>query len=450
MRKMLDIVPQEEVVLEEQPKKEKKKKKARGGKIRRKLKEGIEKRKERKERKERKSKKREGFFPFSRIFFALGVFVIVAGAVFVILTLKSKLTLTLYFAQEEISVQDEVKVDVEKTEPDLENKVIPGKLFGIEKEKWEVFAATGKVAEDQRAQGLIKAYNSHNPPRPVALVAQTRFLSSGGGKIFLATQKIYLPPASFQGGKLVPSVTEIKVQAQEPGPDYNIAPSKFSVPGLAGTALYYTVWAESGQTMQGGTATEVLKITEDDLKNAKVELAKILRNTAQEGLIRELPKEFILLQDGATIEEDIETTCFKEAETVAPDFNCRGKINLKGLAFKEEDSKTIALGFLQAIKPSSKELKEDSLEMSFVLRGAAAKAGKMVLSVSAKAKAYERLNQDLLFYQLYGKKAEHIKKLILDNFPQIEKVQLKFWPFWVRTAPKNIERIKIILTPLQP
>lgn len=462
---MVDIVPQR-IALVEQPKKARRRKKKITQKLSqkgrawwaRKESRRALKRQERKARRAGRAKKRReqkalsqarGVFSFSKLVFAAAVLVIVAAAVFVVLTLKSKLTLSLYFAQQNIAIEDEVKVDVDQTEPDLENKVIPGKFFEEEKEKWEVFAATGKVAADRKAGGVIKVYNSHNPPRPVTLVSQSRFLSSGGGKIFRALEKIYLPSASIKGGKIVPSVTEIKVEAQEAGADYNIEPSKFSVPGLAGTALYYTVWAESEKPMEGGSEEEVTKVTEDDLENAKQELALILRNSAQNSLKRKVSEGFVL-DDSAIVEEDIETTCFNAAETVALDFNCYGKIKLKGLAFKAEDLKNIAFGFIKAVKPSSKELREESLEVSSVLKGVVTKAGKMVLSVSAAAKAYEQLNQDLLFYQIYGKKAEDIRKVILDNFPQIEKVQLSFWPFWVRRAPKNIERINIRLTPFQP
>lgn len=474
MKKMMDIVPQRPA-LEEQPKSEKREKKRVGDGLKqgrqrrkeakqrrtaakrarkserkqRKIDEGRTKKEARRERKERRQQRVRAASPLSRVAFVLGGLIIIAASVFVILSLKSKLSLTLYFAQELITVQDEVEVDVEGTEINVEDKVIPGKFFEIEKEKWEVFAATGRVEEDHRAEGVIKVYNSHNPPRPVALVEKTRFLSSGGGKIFRALERIYLPAASIKGGKVVSSVTEIRVGAAEPGPDYNIEPSKFSVPGLAGTALYYTIWAESEEPMRGGEEGEVAKVTEDDLKDAKAELARLVKNSAITSLERELPSGFVL-DEGAVVEEDIETTCFKTAETITPDFNCYGKIKLKGLAFKLEDLKSIALGFIEEVKPSSKELRPGSLEVSFALKGAAAKAGKMVLSVSAEAEAYEQLNQDLLFYQVYGKKAEHIRRVILDNFPQIEKVYLRFWPFWVKRAPKNIERIDINLTPLQP
>lgn len=459
----MDIVPRR-TVLEEQPKKQKRKKRKVREKAREKAKERVMRRRKRTadklarkseqrrsreikkvERERREKKATAGLFPFSRMVFVLGALIVVVVVVFVVLTLKSKMTLILTFAQENVTIEDEIEVNINNIEISVENKVIPGKFFEIEKEKWEMFASTGSVEENVKAEGVIKVYNAHNPPRPVLLVEKTRFLSSGGGKIFRAIERIYLPPATIQGGKVVPSVTEVQVVANGAGKEYNIEPSKFSVPGLAGTALYYTVSGESEEKMYGGAENIITKVTEEDLKNAKIELASILKNSAIVALKRKVSSGFVL-DESATIEEEIETTCFKTAETITPDFNCYGKIKLKGLAFKTEDLKNITLGFLLATKPSSKELREESLEISSGIKGEAIRAGKMVLSVSAEVKSFEQLNQDLLFYQVYGKKAENIRRVILDNFPQIEKVELRFWPFWIKRAPKNIERIKINLT----
>jgi len=463
MKKMMDIVPRRTVIVE-QPKKQKKNKRKIREKVKERVKERVtqrrkktavkrarksERRKHRVPSREKRVKreKRGGvwLFPFSRVVFAIGVLIIILVVIFVVLTMKSKLSLTLTFAQSSISIEDEIKVDIDQTEISVENKAIPGQFFEIEKEKWEMFASTGSVEENIKAEGIIKVYNSHNPPRPVALVVNTRFLSSGGGKIFRAQDKIYLTPATIQGGKVIPSVTEVQVVADGTGKEYNIEPSKFSVPGLAGTALYYTVSGESTEKIQGGAENTVTKITLDDLKSAKTELASILKNSAIVALKRKIPGGFVL-DESAIIEEDVETTCFKTVETITPDFNCYGKIKLKGLVFETEHLKNITLGFLNAVVPSLKEIREESLEISSNIKGEAVKAGKMVLGISAEVQSFEPLNKDLLFYQVYGKKAESIRRVILDNFPQIEKVELKFWPFWVKSAPKDIERIKIDLT----
>lgn len=432
MRKILDIVPQGYRVPRENKKRKKAKKEK--GKLRAKTE---------KERKPRKQK--SSFFPFPGIIIVFGFLFIVAVSLFVVLTLKSKLSLILYYSQENVAINDEIKVDIMQKDADIESRVIPGRFFETEKEKWEIFPSTGKTDTSQSSGGVIKIYNSHNPPRPVALVAQTRFLSSGGGKIFRAQEKIYLPAAKIIDGKVVPSSVEIEVKAQNPGEEYNIPPSTFSVPGLAGSPLYYTVWAESERGMKGGASNEVSKITETDITNAKIELSQILKNNAILDLKNKIGQGYIL-DNSAVIEENLEVACFKDVEVVVPEFNCYGKTKAKGLAFHKDHLKYISLGIMETQKPGNKELKQESLETSFSVKGTATKSGKMILSISSEISAYEELNQDLLFYEIYGKKAEQIKSIILDKFPQIEKVELRFWPFWIKRAPKNVNRINIDLS----
>jgi len=432
MRKILDIVPQGHGSQKETKEKKEKKKRIKDLRPKRK-----------KEKKEKKVK--SSFFPFPGIIIILGFLVIIAVSIFVVLTLKSKLSLTLYYSQENVVITDEIKVDVNEKNADIENRVIPGVFFEIEKEKWEIFSSTGKTDSNQSSGGTIKVYNSHNPPRPVALVAQTRFLSSGAGKIFRAQEKIYLSAAKIIDGKVVPSSIEVEVKAQSPGEEYNVPPSTFSVPGLAGSPLYYTVWGESENGMKGGASNELLKITEADIRDAKTELSQILRNNAIIELKNQIGQGYILDND-AVLEESLDVSCFKDVGVIDSEFSCHGNIKVKGLVFHKDHLKYIAFGIMETQKPANKTLKQESLETSFSVKGTASGVGKMILSISSKASAYEDINQDLLFYEVYGKKAEQIRSIILEKFSQIEKVELRFWPFWIKRAPKDIERISIELS----
>ena len=97
---------------------------------------------------------------------------------------------------------------------------------------------------------------------------------SDSGKLFVALQKIVIPAAKKSGSKITPGSVQINVQAVEGGTDYNIAPSNFSVPGLKGTAYYYSIYATSTAAMTGGYTGKVKKVTDDDIQGAKDVLTK--------------------------------------------------------------------------------------------------------------------------------------------------------------------------------
>ena len=178
--------------------------------------------------------------------------------------------------------EQDIEVNIAQSSLDIENKIIPGRFFEKQEEKQKTFETFGKKIIEEKAEGIIRVYNEHNPPRPVTLRATTRFLSSEGGKIFRSPEKIYLTAASVVNGKIVPSFKDIRVVAQEGGEDYNIGSSNFSVPGLVGSALYYSVWADSEHGMEGGFRQETQMVTEENIEMAEDELKQELIDLAQE------------------------------------------------------------------------------------------------------------------------------------------------------------------------
>ncbi len=72
-----------------------------------------------------------------------------------------------------------------------------------------------------------------------------------------------------------------------------------------------------------------------------------------------------------------------------------------------------------------------------------AESGAIVLTLKTEAKLYSEIVQQDLIGSVAGKNQKEIRDLIAKNYSQIEKIEMKFWPFWVKRAPKNIERIKL-------
>ena len=149
-----------------------------------------------------------------------------------------------------ISLEKEILIQVNPDSTD--QNVIPGQLVTDKRDLRKQFTATGQSTQGQKATGIIRVYNNYRLPKSIALRAQTRFLSSTE-KYFKATKKINLPPAKWVKGKLIPSWVDVKVVALENGPDYNIKPDKFSIPGLVGTVYYSAIYGQSFEDMKNGS-----------------------------------------------------------------------------------------------------------------------------------------------------------------------------------------------------
>lgn len=358
----------------------------------------------------------------------------------------SKLTLGLQPKTETEVFTEEIEINITQSSPEFENKIIPGRFFEIEKEKQQIFESTGKDFIRAKAEGTIRVYNSQDPPRAINLQATTRFLSSEGGKIFRAPDKIYLPPAQIQEGKLVPSFEDIRVVAQEAGEAYNIGASKFSLPGLVGSPLYYTIYAESESPMTGGFEKEIEVITEEDLENGENILKEGLEKLAKDSLRDKLPKDFILTDESLFIEA-FQSSCLEKAGEQVSKFSCQAKMRLKGLAFKFSDLEEIAISFILSRLPSAKSFDRQSLILDLFPKNLVSETGKMISDLKIKVNIHDKISEETLLSQIKGKSEAQIEDIILKNYPQIENINFGFWPFWIKKAPNSLERIKIEIKP---
>lgn len=391
----------------------------------------------------RGSTQKRGWLWFLIIF----LFVLVlAAVVYFTSPLYARLTLELYPKTETENFGTEVEINQSQLVINLEDKIIPGKFLTGEGEETLVFETQGKAHEEGKAEGMIRVYNSHQPPRAVTLRATTRFLSGGEGKIFRSPQEIYLAPAQIKDGKLIPSIKEVKVVAQEPGEDYNIKPSKFSVPGLAGTELYYTIWAESTEAMSGGFRREVTMVTEEDLKRAENSLKESLLKSVKDSLSKELPVDYLLPTNSSLI-DGFQFSCLEQQGEKAEQFSCEAKLKIKTLAFKISELKEIALQELKGRISPQKTFDSQSLAMEFSPKNLLSETGKLVLEVEFRINLYDKISEDGLFSRIKKEEEARARDIIFSQYPEIKKLKFNFWPFWVKRVPATKDKVEILIKP---
>ena len=95
--------------------------------------------------------------------------------------------------------------------------------------------ATGEKTVTTKASGKIVVYNEQTVAQ--RLIKNTRF-ESPTGKIYRINDSITVPKASISGGKTTPGSLEVTVYADEAGPEYNIAPTDFTLPGLKSSPTF--------------------------------------------------------------------------------------------------------------------------------------------------------------------------------------------------------------------
>ena len=385
--------------------------------------------------------------------FFIGALVLLFVLAFIILP---KVEIEIQPVSEIITFDTDVNFDQSLKTANFSSALLPGEILNIEKELIEEFSASGKTMEEKKAEGIIRIYNAYSTDSQI-LVATTRFVSTEG-KLFRSVERVTIPGGHYEGGKLVPGFLDIQVRADQPGEDYNIGPSTFSIPGFAGTARYTYFYGKSFQSMTGGLSKEVSRVTQGDLDLAKNTLIEKAKKECQAELGRKISPELILPEEAQKI-EIVETSSSAKTNEITEKFTFRVKAQLLALTLKRKDLEDFTKQFisLQTTRARAeaedegssstgldKKLYEQSLEIDYLIKSLNWESGKGTLSLKITAKIYSDIDTANLKRALSGKSISETK-FYLESHSQIVKAQVHFWPFWVKSVPQDEGKIKIEL-----
>jgi len=382
--------------------------------------------------------------PFKKgLIFSL--FVLILLGVFCYFTL-SKAEIEIWPETETLNLETKLTVDKETKEPNILEKIIPAQVFQKERTLDEIFQSSGKILKEEKAEGIISVYNNYSTS-PQVLIDATRFVSSDG-KVFRTSARVTIPGGSYEKGKFVPGEIDIKVIADQPGPEYNIGPTTFSIPGFAGTDRYTKFYGKSFQPMAGGFQEEVSKVIKEDLALAEDFLTKQAKKECEELLKNELKSEEISSKFNYFLEEFrseiVEKFSLATPEEETKEFKFQVKARCETLLFQKEYLKSFAKESIIYQIPQGEKLYEESLKIDYFPESVNLDSGKIILSLSISAKIYSEVDVYNFKNVLSGKSLLETK-LFLENQPKITKVTVSLWPFWVRKVPEDLNKIKINL-----
>jgi len=221
---------------------------------------------------------------------------------------------------------------------------LPVRVFRVEEEMTSLYSASGTQNKGTKAQGTIRVYNEYSTS-PQTLVVNTRFVSEQG-ILFRSTARIAIPGGHYEGGKLIAGYLDIEVVAAESGEAYNIGPSNFSLPGLAGSELFTTVYAQSFQDIKGGSQEDVAIVTADDIEAAHSSTVAVLTQKTTLLLMEQASEDIVILLDSLSTEVVDSLTLAKEGSEL-DQFNYSAKVRAIVFGFEREKGENIARQLLQ-------------------------------------------------------------------------------------------------------
>jgi hypothetical protein len=387
---------------------------------------------------ESQEEKRSVVSSFPKKIFAIFIIsaLIIAGLVFYLVLPKAEVTLTA--KKDQLPFDLKLLADKNLTQVNVTANKIPAQLVKLEDKETQSFAATGERQLNEKAAGTITVYNAYSSS-PQALVETTRFLSQEG-KIFRLTKSVTIPGAKIEEGKIVASSLDVAVEADQPGSGYNIGPSNFSIPGLQGSPKYTGFYGKSKSSMSGGSTENVRVMTQDDFNKAKDQVW----TTLQQKILTEMAGQIsadVKILDGAVSAELTDTSSSVEVGGKAENFTITATGVAKALVFSETDvlnliDNTLS-GQLDGDKektgPASPEYKNTKIDID---------KGQLSFEAVGSQEVIWKINQDEIKKIIAGKGQNEVSQ-ILQGRPEIKEAQFSLWPFWIKSIPRQVDKIHI-------
>jgi hypothetical protein len=367
-------------------------------------------------------------------FIALTGVLVLFAAYFVL----SKAEITVAIAKEPVSVDfiaDLTEAPKGETAPTaaVPGRVsISGKLIETVVSGSKEYETTGKKTDDSEVGGKVTIINNYSKDQP--LVATTRLLSPEG-ILFRIKNRVDVPA----GGKV-----EVEVYADPPtDAAAKLGPTKFTIPGLW-EGLQDKIYGQSFESMRGGKQ-EVKFVTQTDLDNAYNDLTETLSGQVMEMLKKEMPAAGEIFGKMLIKEINEKRSSLGVGET-GDKFTATLKLKIVGVAFYRRDLESLAFSQLKTKVPEGKELLNvDYNALTFLIEKYDLKSHEANIMVHLDGEMAMRADNPIFSVDKFiGLSREQIIQY-LSTYPEIERITIKFSPFWVKKVPQLKNNVKIII-----
>jgi len=355
------------------------------------------------------------------------LFFLLVGSYFTL----AKVKIEIWPKTEILNFEENITLDINASQIDLSAKVIPAQFLEIEEMTIQEFPSSGEI--EKLAEGKIRVYNKYH--LPVTLKAETRFQPDNKEVLyFCSPSKISIPAKGFVDTQ----VRACFVKSGE-GEKYNIKPSKFSVPGLSGSELFYYISGESFEPMEGGG--KALQVVKEDLEKAKDILTQNLFIKLEESLRKKVLTDLVFLEKGLE-KKIIEIIPDVEIGAEVEFFQLQAKGQLRTMVFKKSDLENFAINVISIQIPDNKRIQTESLKIDFSPETIDFEKEEIMLNFQISAKIFSDLEIETLKENLIGKSFRE-SQIILGDRGDIVKAQISAWPFWLGGLPKDTEKIEL-------
>lgn len=322
---------------------------------------------------------------------------------------------------------------------------LPFKIMKIEDSETALVPAGKTEKVTKKASGTIIVYNNYSESAQ-KLVTGTRFETTDG-KIYKIDKSISVPGKKVVNGKVVPGSLTVTVYAANPGAEYNIGPSDFTLPGLVGSPRFKEVFAKGKGDITGGFVGEMKIVSPEDITAARKTLDVSLTKKLAEKAILEVPAGYILYNDAISVElKDNSADIGTKAEGDKVTLVLKG--TLRSVIF---DSAALAAAVAERKLPDLKNYDVRSDELAKVVMKMIGKSGMsfdeketFAFKLTGAPKIVWNMDTEAFKKDLAGLPKSSYQE-VFKKYPMILKAETTFVPSWSSVFPSDSSKINIEL-----
>lgn len=372
-----------------------------------------------------------------RLLLVGGILLFIALIVFLILAIKVWPSATITIDTDSQSLDSNVAMNLSTTATKLDasSNTVPAKLASQQKTYSQQVATTGQKNNGNKASGSVSmSAGPCSGDIPNDVPAGTGL--SSNGQTYITQSSVSFSPAQKGNKCTFQGTSNVTIIAQNAGTSYNGATS-FSVAGRG------DVSASVASSISGGTDSIVHSVNQNDITNAKAKITTddpTVKKTLQDQLTK--AGYFVI---NATYSTGTPTTTNSAAVgTVADNVTVTETVTYSLFGVHKDDLDTLVKNDVSSqIDTNKQKIQSTGVDRgNFNVQGQSPTGAQVTMTT--KAVAGPDIDVATIQKNAAGEKAGKIKGDI-DGNPGIKSVDVNLSPFWVSTAPKNVDKIHVII-----
>jgi len=293
---------------------------------------------------------------------------------------------------------------------------------------------TGSKEVGEKAKGTMEITRTSVSNQTMTVPAGTSFTSSG--RSFVSTESATLSGTTVGPSGIVQDSATVNVQATEIGDEYNLSSRSYNsnVSGIDA----------EGSDMSGGTSKTVKVVSDEDAQKAMDQLEQQSSDDMKSDLKSKFNDSFVVLDTSFKVDKgnpEVKPGVGQEVSSGTATLSATVTYSLSGVA-KADISKFLDDYFKDQIKGLSDRRIYDSGADKASFTDITATDKGFSANLVATAKIGPKIEDQNVKEQAKGKRYGEIQSSI-ESIQGVDNVDVKFWPFWVSTAPSDTKKIKV-------